>query len=59
MRTMGFFRGEQLPRSLLHLEGAAVVVAALLIYFWADHPWWLVVVLALAQVSGSNVVRET
>jgi hypothetical protein len=25
-----------------------VAVAALLIYFWADHPWWLVVLLALA-----------
>jgi hypothetical protein len=48
MRTMGLLRGEQLPRSLLHLEGAAVAVAALLIYFWAGHPWWLVVVLALA-----------
>jgi hypothetical protein len=48
MRTMDILRGERLPRSLLHLEGAAVAVAALLIYFWADHPWWLVVVVGLA-----------
>jgi hypothetical protein len=25
-----------------------VAVAALFIYFWAGHPWWLLVVLALA-----------
>jgi Domain of unknown function (DUF4260) len=48
MTTAGFLAGERLPRFLLHLEGAAVAVAALTIYFWADHPWWLLVVLALA-----------
>jgi hypothetical protein len=39
---------ERLPRSLLHLEGVAVAVAALVVYFWSDHPWWLLVALALA-----------
>jgi Domain of unknown function (DUF4260) len=48
MTTTGFVAGERLPRFLVHLEGAAVAVAALTIYFWADHPWWLLVVLALA-----------
>jgi hypothetical protein len=48
MTTMEPSRAERLPRSLLHLEGAAVAVAAVTIYFWAGHPWWLIVVLALA-----------
>jgi hypothetical protein len=48
MTTMGFLSVERLPRSLLHLEGGAVAVAALVIYFWAGHPWWLILVLALA-----------
>lgn len=48
MTTMGVLTGERLPRSLLHLEGVAVAAAALVIYFWADHPWWLILVLALA-----------
>jgi hypothetical protein len=48
MKTIGLLRAEQLPRSLLHLEGAAVAVAALGIYFWGDHPGWLILVLALA-----------
>jgi hypothetical protein len=48
MTTTGFVAGERLPRFLLHLEGAAVAVAALTIYFWAAHPWWLLLVLALA-----------
>ena len=29
-------------------EGAAVFVAALALYFWAEGPWWLLLVLALA-----------
>jgi Domain of unknown function (DUF4260) len=37
-----------LPRVLLHLEGAAVAVSALVLYFWDGHPWWLLLVLALA-----------
>ena len=37
-----------LPRVLLRLEGAAVAVAALVLYFDGGHPWWLLVVLALA-----------
>jgi hypothetical protein len=36
------------PRALLHLEGAAVFVAATVLYFHGDHPWWLYLVLALA-----------
>jgi hypothetical protein len=48
MTTMGVLTVERLPRSLLHLEGVAVAVAALVIYFWAGHPWWLILVLALA-----------
>ena len=37
-----------LPRRLLHLEGLAVFVAALVLYFEADYGWLLLVVLALA-----------
>jgi hypothetical protein len=36
------------PRLLLHAEGAAVFLAATLLYFHGDHAWWLYVVLALA-----------
>jgi Domain of unknown function (DUF4260) len=39
---------DRLPRLLLHAEGAAVSGAAVTVYFWAGHPWWLLVVLALA-----------
>ncbi len=45
---MGSLTAERLPRLLLHLEGVAVAAAALILYFWGDHPWWLLVVLALA-----------
>ena len=38
----------RLPRLLLRLEGAAVGVAAVAVYFAADHPLWLLLVLALA-----------
>jgi hypothetical protein len=48
MTTIRVFTSERLPRFLLHLEGVAVAVAALVIYFWAGHPWWLLLVLALA-----------
>jgi hypothetical protein len=37
-----------LPRALLHAEGAAAFVAATLLYFHGDHPWWLYLVLVLA-----------
>jgi hypothetical protein len=33
---------------LLHVEGAAVALASVVVYFYADYPWWLLVVLALA-----------
>jgi hypothetical protein len=38
----------RLPRVLLHLEGFAVAVAAIALYFNADFPWWLLVALLLA-----------
>ena len=37
-----------LPRRLLHLEGLAVLVGALVLYFDAGYGWLLLVVLALA-----------
>lgn len=39
---------DRLPRMLLHLEGAVVATIAVVLYFWDGHPWWLLVVLALA-----------
>ena len=36
------------PRLLLHAEGAVAFAAATLLYFHADHPWWLFLVLILA-----------
>lgn len=37
-----------LPRLLLHAEGAAVAIAAVALYLYDDHPWWLLLALALA-----------
>jgi hypothetical protein len=37
-----------MPRILLRVEGAAAAVAAVALYFYADYPWWLLVLLALA-----------
>jgi hypothetical protein len=39
---------DRLPRSLLHVEGAAVAVSAVALYFHLGYPWWLLVVVALA-----------
>ena len=39
---------ERLPRLLLGVEGAAVALAAIALYFDGGHPWWLLVALALA-----------
>lgn len=39
---------DRLPRSLLHIEGAVVAVAAVALYFHLGYPWWLLLVLALA-----------
>jgi Domain of unknown function (DUF4260) len=39
---------DRLPRILLHAEGAAVAIASIALYFNADYPWWLFVVLVLA-----------
>lgn len=39
---------DSLPRLILHVEGAAVAVAAVALYFHAGYTWWLLVVLVLA-----------
>jgi hypothetical protein len=39
---------DRLPRLLLHAEGLAVACAALVLYFHADCPWWLLLALVLA-----------
>jgi hypothetical protein len=39
---------DRLPRVLLRVEGAALFLGAVVLYFWADYPWWLLLVLALA-----------
>ena len=57
---------ERLPRLLLGLEGLAVAAAAVALYFHADYPWWLLLVLALAPdlsilgfVAGPRVGAAT
>ena len=39
---------ERLPRALLHVEGLAVAAAAIVLYFHAGYPWWLLLALVLA-----------
>lgn len=39
---------ERLPRLVLRAEGAAVALAAIVLYFHGDYAWWLLLVLALA-----------
>ena len=39
---------DRLPRVLLRVEGAALFTGAVVLYFHADYPWWLLLVLALA-----------
>lgn len=39
---------DRIPRLLLHLEGAAVAVAAVVLYADGDHSWWLFAALVLA-----------
>jgi len=39
---------ERLPRLLLRAEGVTVFAAAVGLYFWAGHQWWLLLALALA-----------
>ena len=41
-------RAMSLPRALLHLEGAAVLLLAAAAYFRLGHPWWLFLLLLLA-----------
>ena len=42
----------RLPAVLLRLEGLAILVGAVVVYFWADYPWWLFLVLLLAPDIG-------
>jgi len=39
---------DRLPRRLLHLEGLALAVAALVVYFDADYGWLALLLLVLA-----------
>ena len=39
---------ERLPSGLLRVEGAGLFIGAIVLYFYADYPWWLLLVLALA-----------
>ncbi|MGH3070879.1 MAG: DUF4260 domain-containing protein [Gaiellaceae bacterium] len=55
-----------MPRALLHAEGAVVFVAATVLYFNADEPWWLYLALALAPdismvgyVAGARIGAAT
>jgi hypothetical protein len=57
---------DRLPRALLHLEGAVVALAAIVLYFHLGYPWWLFLVLILAPdlsmlgyVAGPSVGRAT
>ena len=43
---------DRLPRVLLRVEGLAVLVAAVILYFHADHQWWLFLILFLAPDLG-------
>jgi uncharacterized protein DUF4260 len=38
---------DRLPRVLLRAEGFAIAVAAIVLYFHADYPWWLLVAIVL------------
>ncbi len=50
---------ERLPRRLLHLEGLAVLVGALTLYFDAGYGWLLLVVLFLApDLSAVGYLRS-
>jgi hypothetical protein len=42
-----------LPRLLLRAEGAIVAAPAITLCLYADDPWWLLVVLALAPSASS------
>ncbi|MBB3973732.1 DUF4260 domain-containing protein [Hansschlegelia beijingensis] len=43
--TEGYVQGA--PRSLLRLEGAALLLFALVGYWWSGQPWWLLAALVL------------
>ena len=43
---------DRLPAVLLRVEGLALLVGAVVVYFWADYPWWLFLVLLLAPDIG-------
>ena len=40
--------GMSMPRLLLHLEGAAVLLVSTLLYFRLGHPWWAFLLFLLA-----------
>ena len=44
---------DRLPAVLLRIEGAALFVAALVVYFDAGYEWWLLLLLALAPDVGA------
>jgi hypothetical protein len=57
---------ERLPSLFLRVEGAAVLVAALVLYFDLGYEWWLLVLLLLAPdlsalgfVAGQRVGTAT
>ena len=39
---------DRLPALFLRIEGAAMLVAAIVLYFHADYQWWLLLALILA-----------
>jgi len=44
---------DRLPAVFLRIEGAALLVAAVMLYFRADYEWWLFLVLLLAPDVGA------
>jgi hypothetical protein len=44
---------DRLPALFLRIEGAALLVAAVILYFHADYQWWLFLVLLLGPDLGA------
>jgi hypothetical protein len=44
---------DRLPAVFLRIEGAALLLAAVILYFHADYQWWLFLVLLLAPDLGA------
>lgn len=50
---------QKLPRLLLHLEGAAVLITALIFYGQSGYSWWLFALLLLApDLSALGYLRS-